>query len=88
MQSQESRRSIADAIAARLAIILGPHTARTAVKTFTQKALGRGPETLTAADVPKLADALRPLLRTFIGRVQADLLVEQLKDQMRREAGA
>jgi hypothetical protein len=88
MQSQESRRPIADAIAARLAIILGPHTARTAVKTFTQKALGRGPETLTPADVPKLADALRPLLRTFIGRAQSDLLVEQLKDQIRREAGA
>jgi hypothetical protein len=69
---------IADKIAERLAIYLGPHTARVAVKTFTQKALGRGPETLTIADIPKLNAALRPMLRTFVGRVQCEVVLEQI----------
>jgi len=74
---------IADGIATRLAVVLGPHTARTAVKTFSQKALGRGPETLTSEDLPRLADALRPVLRTFVGRVQAEVLVDQIKREGR-----
>lgn len=75
---------IADKIAARLARYLGPHTGRVAVKTFAQKALGRGPETLTRADVPKLVDALRPMLRTFVGREHCELVLAQ----MTRELGA
>lgn len=70
--------SIAERIADRLATYLGPHTARVAVKTFTQKALGRGPETLTLEDVPRLQDALRPMLRTFVGRVQCEVVIEQI----------
>lgn len=84
MEERGGRAPLADGIAARLAVVLGPHTARTAVKTFSQKALGRGPETLTAADLPRLADALRPVLRTFVGRAQAEVLLEQIK----RESGA
>ena len=70
--------AIAERIAERLANYLGPHTARVAVKTFTLKALGRGPDTLTLADVPRLQDALRPMLRTFVGRVQCEVVIEQI----------
>lgn len=74
--------AIADRIAARLAIYLGPHTARVAVKTFTLKALGRKPETLTLADVPALQQALRPMLRTFVGRTQCELVIEQIAKEV------
>lgn len=70
--------SIADRIAERLAVYLGPHTGRVAVKTFSLKALGRGPETLTLADIPKLQAALRPMLRTFVGRAHAEVVLEQI----------
>jgi hypothetical protein len=87
MAFEASDGSIAEIIAARLAFCLGPNTARTAVKTFSLKALGRGPETLTTEDFPKLGDALRPLLRTFVGRAQADILIEQIHRQLQREQG-
>jgi hypothetical protein len=70
--------AIADRIAERLGKLLGPHTARVAVKTFTQRALGRGPETLTALDVPPLVEALRPMLRTLIGRDKGEIVAKQI----------
>jgi len=73
---------IADAIASRLARYLGPHTGRVAVKTFALKALGRGPETLTLADVPRLAEALRPMLRTFVGRAQCEVVLRQIVQEV------
>jgi len=75
---------IAERISARLALYLGPHTGRVAVKTFSLKALGRGPETLTLADVPALQAALRPMLRTFVGRAQCEIVLLQIA----RELGA
>jgi hypothetical protein len=75
---------IADKIAARLTTYVGPHTARVAVKTFTMKAVGRGPETLTLRDWPALEAALRPMLRTFVGRAQCEVVLKQ----MAREIGA
>ncbi len=75
------RTAIADTVTERLAHFLGPHTARVAVKTFAQKALGRGPETLTIADLPALQAALRPMLRTFVGKQRCEsILVEISRD--------
>jgi hypothetical protein len=73
---------LAERIATRLAIYLGPHTGRVAVRTFAHKALGRGPETLTLADVPSLQKALRPMLRTFVGRVQCEIVLEQISKEL------
>jgi hypothetical protein len=70
--------AIADRIAARLAVYLGPHTGRVALKTFAHRALGRGPETLTVADIPVLQQAMRPMLRTFVGRAQCEVVLEQI----------
>jgi hypothetical protein len=74
--------AIADRIAARLALYLGPHTGRVAVKTFSLKALGRGPETLTLEDVPVLQAALRPMLRTFVGRSQCEIVLQQISREL------
>lgn len=74
---------LADALAKQMAAYLGPHTARVAVKTFSYRALGRGPETLTLADVHELTEALRPMLRTLVGRERCDFIV----DRARRSLG-
>jgi hypothetical protein len=79
-----SAKTIAERIADRLAIYLGPHTGRVAVKTFSMKALGRGPETLEVADFAKLEQALRPMLRTLLGSARAELVIADI----RRELGA
>lgn len=73
------KNDLAEILASRLALYLGAYTARTAVKTFSHKALGRGPETLTPADIPVLSEALRPMLRTFVGRAQADVLFKRIR---------
>ena len=75
-------RPIADVIAERLAEYLGPNTSRVAVKTFAQKALGRGPETLVPDDVPKLCEALLPMLRTFVGRAHAEVMLMQITEEL------
>ena len=61
---------------------LGPHTGRVAVKTFAQKALGRGPETLTRTDVPALEQALRPMLRTLLGGARAELVLAEIRREL------
>ncbi len=76
--------AIAERIAIKLGAYLGPHTGRVAVKTFAQRALGRGPETLTLADWPKLEASLRPMLRTLVGGARAELVLAEI----RRELGA
>ena len=76
--------SIADRVAARLAKLLGPHTGRVAVKVFSRRALGRGPETLTLDDLSVLVEALRPMLRTLIGKQKAEVLVQQILGEIRR----
>jgi hypothetical protein len=73
------RKTIAEVIAGRLAVYLGPHTGRVAVKTFAQKALGRGPETLTSADVAKHEVALRPMLRTLVGAARAEMVLAEIR---------
>ena len=68
----------ADIIAHGLSGYLGPHMARTAVKTFSAKALGRPPEMLVHADIAPLLRALRPMLRTLLGANEADNVIAHL----------
>lgn len=70
--------TVADRIAARLARYLGPHTGRVAVKTFALRGLGRGPETLTIEDVPAMTQALRPMLRTLLGKQRCEVVVQHI----------
>lgn len=74
----------AQQIADRLAVYLGAHTARVAVKTFAERAVGHGSDLLTPRDVPALVNGLRPMLRTFVGRVRCEAIL----DQISRENGA
>ena len=71
-------RPIADLISDGLAGYLGPHMARNAVKTFANKALGRPPEMLVAADAEPLLRALKPMLRTLLGAQMAEAVIDHL----------
>ena len=74
----------AEKIAARIAIYLGPHTGRAAVRTYTQKALGRGAETLRVEDVPAVLAALRPMLKTFLGRERCETVLKIIEKEVGR----
>ena len=75
-------RALAETIADRLAVYLGPHTAKTAVRTFCERAFKRSPETLTLADIPSLLGALRPMLRTLIGAAQCEVVLSQINREL------
>lgn len=76
------RPSPSELIEAKLSPLLGPNTARTAVRTFCQRATGGPPEALTAADAPRLLAALRPTLRTLLGAAAAEHLLADLAREL------
>ena len=76
-------KTIASRVANRLAVHLGPHTARVAVKTFSQRALGRGAETLESGDIEPLLGSLRPMLRTLVGSSQCEVILQQIRRDFR-----
>ena len=73
---------VAEKVAARIAVYVGPHTARVAVKTFALRKLGRGPESLELEDIPALLAALRPMLRTLIGHSQCELVLKRIEREL------
>jgi len=75
--------TIRERIEARLAPLLGPNMARNATRTFCQNALLMQPEALTSADVPRLLAAMRPALRTLLGAVTTEQLLEEITREFR-----
>jgi hypothetical protein len=72
----------ADAIAQALTAHLGPSTARTAVRTFSTRALGVAPHEVSLADAPRLLEALRPMLRTLLGAAPAEELLAGIRGHL------
>jgi hypothetical protein len=70
----------------RLAVYLGPHTARSALRTFADKTLRTAPEQMSAAEARRLVEALRPMLKTLVGAAQCDRIVTQLNIELELHA--
>jgi hypothetical protein len=75
--------TISGRIERRLAPLLGPNMARSATRTFCHRALQLEPEALTTADVPRLLAALRPALRTLLGALTAERLLDEMEREFR-----
>jgi hypothetical protein len=78
----EPKRNPAEYIQRRIATYVGLHTARLAVKTFAQKALGVSPDGVLPSQAPTLIRALRPLLRSMLGNEPAERLVDTLIEEI------
>ena len=70
---------IADLVIAKLAIHLGPHVARMALKSFAKKVGIPGNEQLTAAHVPGLIGEIRPMLNVMIGQGASEAVVADIE---------
>jgi hypothetical protein len=68
-------RQPVEVIRDRLAVYLGPHTARNAVKTFFG---GSEADTLDAVRAASMLGALRPMLKTLVGSSQCERILSQL----------
>ena len=73
---------VAEEIAGRIALYVGPQTARVAVETFARRELGRVPERLELEDVPAVLVALRPMLRTMVGHSPCELLLRRIEQEL------
>lgn len=76
-------RSIRSQVEAHLAVYLGPHTAQTAVKTFSLSKLGVAPDALSPIHLGPLCDALRPMLRTLLGAEKTTSILERILKEVR-----
>jgi hypothetical protein len=52
------------------------------VKTFALRALGRRPEELLPMDAAVLLEALKPMLRAFVGRERAEAVIERIRQEV------
>ena len=69
---------MSDIVTRELTESLGPFTARNALKTFARKAANKEPAELTSDDLPKLLEALRPMLRTLCGVEKCNEMLAQI----------
>jgi hypothetical protein len=65
-----------------LARYLGPHTARTAIKTFAERSLARTPEQVSLRDAPGLLQALKPMMRTLIGADECEAVLRDIAREL------
>jgi hypothetical protein len=75
-----------DVLRDRLSVYLGPHTARSALRTFAGKSLVGPPEQMTSVEARRLVEALRPMLKTLVGAAQCDRIVSQLNVELELHA--
>lgn len=75
-------RKYSQVVEQRLTPLLGPFTARMALKTFSTGRLGLAPEELSRTDVPALLDALRPMLNTLVGSTRAGAVLDELRKEL------
>ena len=66
------------AVGALLTPVVGEFVCRTAV-SMASKRIGKTPDTIEMTDVPALANALKPALRTLLGTPTADALVGKIR---------
>lgn len=76
------REPPAEVVFRHLVHYLGPHTTRTALKTFCARAVGKSPEALVLTDMPMVLSALRPMMRTLIGVKECDLVLAQVNMEL------
>lgn len=75
--------AIAALIVSKLSVHLGPNVAKIAIKTFAQKSVARKPEELTVVDMPKLLEAMRPMLAVMIGKDAGQVVLDEITAEVR-----
>ena len=67
-----------EVLQSRLAIYLGPHTARNAVKLCSARMFQRTPDELGTEEVRRMVESFRPILKTLLGGEHCDKILSQV----------
>lgn len=73
-----SETSVAEIIQQRIAVHLGPHTARMAFKMAAGRSVGVTPDAVRLNDVPKVIEELHPMLNVLLGRDKAQATLDDI----------
>jgi hypothetical protein len=71
-----------EVIASHLTRYLGANTARVATRLCAEQVTGRTDGPFTRDEVERVLDALRPMLRTLLGRTRAEEVLLQLAREL------
>ena len=72
----------AEVLVARLAELLGPQAAQSAVNTFCKRTVGVAPENLTRGQLKLVLPSLKPLLGLLLGTTRATSLLADLDKEL------
>jgi hypothetical protein len=67
-----------EVLQSRLAIYLGPHTAKSAVRLCSARMFQRAPDELDTEDVRRMVESFRPMLKTLLGVEHCDKILALL----------
>ena len=76
--------SPAEIVVQRLAELLGPAAAQSTLNTFCKQKVGVKPESLTAAQMPLVLPALKPLLSVMVGVARAEAMIASMLKEFQR----
>jgi hypothetical protein len=72
------RENVSEIIQQHIAVHLGPHTAKMAIKMAAKKSVGVAPDAVRAGDVPKVIEELHPMLNVLLGRDKAQQTLDEI----------
>ena len=75
-------RPPADVVRERLALYLGPFTAKNAVQMMARQAAGLDADHVTRTQVPAVLEALGPTLRTLLGKAAAEKVTDEIRKEL------
>jgi len=70
--------TIAEIIQQHIAVHLGPHTSKMAIKMAADKSVGVAPDAVRLSDMPKVIEELHPMLNVLIGRDRAQQTLDEI----------
>jgi hypothetical protein len=69
--------NVAEIIQKHIAVHLGPHTAKMAVRMAADKS-GLAPDAVQPSDVSKVIEELHPMLNVLVGRARAQQTLDEI----------
>lgn len=75
--------TVAEIIQQHIAVHLGPHTAKMAIRMAAGRSVGLAPDAVRLSDVPRVIEELHPMLNVLLGRDKAQQTLDEITSACR-----